>query len=571
MKKIPYGLTDYKYLIENDYYYVDKTGFIPTLEKTPDPWIYLRPRRFGKTLFTSMLFYYYDVNSEILFDTLFKNTEIYNNPTKSKNNYYVLRFDFSGIDSNDIKKIESSFVNKVNNALIRFNNYYKLGLDLRLDSTASGSLDSFITDFEGLCLDHNIYIIIDEYDKFNTILEGNADLFESILGEGGFVRTFYEVIKTAKGSCVHKVFITGVCSVSLDSMTSGFNIATNISADSEFNAMTGLSKKEVEALIKDMPKETYDIMESNYDGYSFYEPLSEDKELKHVFNSNSIMYYVSNYLRLNRPPKELMDTNIISSYEQIRNIVTIKNNPYYKEVLSEIFENRKISGKLKSNFDLSMPITRDDIISMLYYFGYLTISGYNEIDEELILKIPNKGIDKIYNQYYLAILKEYNINLEKDMIKEEVREIISEGKITLFSNLISESIKKASNDIYIGFNERSLQIMYYSALSQYQSFKTEFEYSVGDKKVDIMLISNSDNVPYNMMLEFKYVKKSKKIGDKLVKKSAREIEKEIEEKKQDGIKQLKEYGDIIDIDKSKLRKYVILFVGSSLEVLEEVI
>ncbi len=149
MKKIPYGKTDFKELIEQNCYYVDKTAYLIDMEKNADVLTYLRPRRFGKTLFTSMMFYYYDINNKNLFDALFKGTKIYNDPTPNKNNYYVLRFDFSGIgvQDKDIKEIERAFVNKVNNALTSFNDYYELGLNLRLDTIVSNSLDNFVTDF----------------------------------------------------------------------------------------------------------------------------------------------------------------------------------------------------------------------------------------------------------------------------------------------------------------------------------------------------------------------------------------------------------------------------------------
>ncbi len=598
MKKIPYNISDYKRLIMGDYYYVDKTSYLSALEEIDSKLIYLRPRRFGKTLFTSMMYYYYDVKSKDLFDTLFKDTSVYNNPTPYKNSYYVLRFDFSGITKNDYQG-NSNLMNEFNQCIYdgisefceHYGLYYTIDKSLspaaifkdfmrfyqssqmketlennKLNDENEEDINDYIGVPKKLNPNNKMYIIIDEYDNVtNSILGGDASIFRETLGSDGFIKPFYASIKRRIDTLIDRVFVTGVCSISVDAMTSGFNIATNITNDSEFNAMIGLTKKEVETLIKDMPKGTYDIMETNYDGYAFYKPILDEETkiylpLEHVFNSNSVMYYLSNYCRLNRPPEELMDKNIISSYKQIKDVIMIKNNPYYKEVLDEIFESRRISGKLKSNFDLSGEITRDDVISMLYYFGYLTIDSYNRIDKEIVFKIPNKGINQIYNDYYLAILREYNINLEMDKIKVEVREIINDGKIELLSKYISESIKNASNDIYIGFNERSLQLMYYSALSQYDVFNTYFEYPIGDKKIDIMLLRNDDDAKYNMMLEFKYIKKENK-SDKV-------IEMEVEEKKEEGIRQLKEYGKNINLD--NLRKYVIVFVTSELRVLEEV-
>ena len=237
MKKIPYGITNFKELVEQNCYYVDKTMYLSDLERAGNVLVYLRPRRFGKTLFTSMISYYYDIASSDMFDELFKDTYVYDSPTTNKNNYYILKFDFSGISTFDtnIEVLESKFKEKVLDGIDSFISKYDLDIELNYTQSAEGIFSELIRKVQ-YKLENKIYIIIDEYDNFtNALLGGQNQVFKNILGKDGFVKAFYARIKESTGSIVGKVFITGVCGVSLDSMTSGFNIATNISTYFRFN------------------------------------------------------------------------------------------------------------------------------------------------------------------------------------------------------------------------------------------------------------------------------------------------------------------------------------------------
>ena len=198
MLKIPYGISDFKTLKEDNYYYVDKTMYLEKLENIGRVLVYLRPGRFGKTLFTSMLSYYYDVNCKDEFNLLFKDTYVYDNPTKNKNNYYILKFDFSGISSNEkeIKDLEKEFTNRLIQGIEVFNKKYSTKVEVDSNNSPNGILGEFITKFNSLCLNHKLYIIIDEYDNFtNAILEGNGNRFKSIVGNEGFIKAFYAIIK----------------------------------------------------------------------------------------------------------------------------------------------------------------------------------------------------------------------------------------------------------------------------------------------------------------------------------------------------------------------------------------
>ena len=376
---------------------------------------------------------------------------------------------------------------------------------------------------------------------------------KNILSEEGFVRPFYSIIKEYSGTVIDKAFITGVCSISLDSMSSGFNISTNISNKKTLNSMLGLTHDEVKGLIKDLPNKNkiYDLLVSNYDGYLFN---GEAKE--RVFNSTLVMRFLSNYYEENTVPDNLFDSNIVSSYGKLKSIVMLNNNNCYLNIIDSLFYNRNITGTLKNSFNVNTITTPDDIVSLLYYFGYITI------DRKLnglscLFKIPNKMMDLVYNDYYMSLV--INKPLDNNELDNSITEIKNNGNISLICNMISDIIKNADNRIYNNFNERSIQLMFYSLLAKYNEFDTRFEYPVKDKFIDLMIFKNKDKSNYDIMIEFKYIKK------KEYKRSL------LERLKNTGIEQLKEYVGLLDVSKLNLKKYLVIYVGSEIKVMEEII
>ena len=541
MKKVPYGKTDFKNLIESNSIYVDKTMYLEKLEDTADTIIYLRPRRFGKTLFTSMMYYYYDINSKDLYDDLFKDTYIYNNPTKNKNNYYILKIDFSGMSSNNgtIENIEKKFKNRIIEGINKFMSYYDNYIKINEDNNSADILSFFLSSIK---LDHKIYVIIDEYDNFtNSLLDSNnIDIFQGILGKNGFVKDFYARIKEYSGSVIDRCFITGVCSISLDSMTSGFNIATNITNEYDFNSMTALEKWEIKNIIKDIPDSDYHLntMIEYYDGYCFSEGIKEK-----VFNPTLTMYYLKYLFEKGASPQRLLDSNIISNYEQIKNIVSLGD---YKEILDDIFDNGEIVSNLSVNFNLNKKISRSDIISLLYYFGYLTIkegyiSGYRFI-------IPNRVMKTIYGDYYLAILNDDLIKTYDEREFDIIDEIINNGKLDKLCDYISYLLENMDNRIFINYKEKDLQIMIYTILIRYLILDVYLEYPIGNDFIDMVIFTKN----YNYIIELKYIKKKDK---KDYKKIHNEAKKEISK---------------YTLDVENKKKFIIIFTGSNY-TLEEVV
>ena len=493
MKKIPYGISDYELLVKDNCYYVDKTMYLEKLENIGRILVFLRPRRFGKSLFTSMMSYYYDINAKDKFDELFKDTYVYNNPTCNKNNYYILKFDFSGVsDSDELSDIIKSFNSCIILGIENFVSIYKLNYTIDTSFFPADILRNFLGHFQRLNLDNKIYLMIDEYDDFtNGMLSENNELFKNILGSKGFLRNFYSVIKSFSGIVIDKTFITGVCSISLDSMSSGFNIVKNITNYPNLNSMLGLTHDDVKELVKELPNknEIYDLLANNYDGYLFNEEAKD-----RVFNSTLVMYFLDYYFMFNSIPS-LFDPNIISSYEKVKSVVMLNNNNCYLNIIDSLFYNRNVTGNLKKSFNVNVITDSDDIVSLLYYFGYITID--KKIDNESFLfKIPNKMMDLIYNDYYMSLVINKPINSNE--LEDAIAEIKNKGNISLLCNIVSDIIKNADNRIYNNFNERSIQLMFYSLLVKRDSFDTKFEYPVKDKFIDLMIFKNKDKSNYDI-------------------------------------------------------------------------
>ena len=244
--KIPYGISNYRTIAREGYAYVDKTRYIRILEEYPSPFILLlRPRRFGKSLFASVLNYYYDIAEKDNFQHLFLNTEIGHNPTTRKNSYFVLNFNFSGIASGSESELYESFRKKARNALQLFIVRYNLDVELQNSGSAADQLSEFFMSIASK-IDRSVYVIIDEYDQFaNELLSFHLPGFQNSIGRNGFVRKWYEVLKEATATIVDRIFITGVSPITLDSLTSGFNISDNISRLSLVNAIMGFTGEEI--------------------------------------------------------------------------------------------------------------------------------------------------------------------------------------------------------------------------------------------------------------------------------------------------------------------------------------
>ena len=564
MKKIPYGICNYIKLQEEGYVYIDKTSYLERLENVGSTLVYLRPGRFGKTLFTSMMYYYYDIKSKPLFDTLFKNTYVYQQPTEKKNSYYILKLDFSNIKTSNMNEleIEQEFNTKVAVGMKEFLTHYDLkGDNFDFTKASNNLLLDFFSYFHSLKLEEKLYIIVDEYDNFtNAILEGEGTRFKNLVGNEGIVKNFYSTIKEYVGlGIVDRVFMTGICPITLDSMTTGFNIATDISRDIRFTTMIGLTHEEVKSLLNEVEEEKqeeiYQLMISNYDGYLFNKEQEEKS-----FNATLVMYFLNYYYAFKKIPDSLIDINIAFNYGKVENLIKLYQNNYYQDILNDLFTTDTVTGILKEKFNLEYDFTRDDIISLLYYFGYLTIGKENIFDNSIQFKIPNQVMKETYNHYFVKILSDMKITFDSNYLRECYKELIIEGKINKITNYIKEILSKVDNRDFIQFDEKYIKLMYFTLLCGNKNFNTYTEYPTNHGYIDVMLFKNGNYSKYDIMIELKYIKKS----------DYRKNKKLLLIKKEEAKNQINHYVKDERILKGDLKKYIVIFIGEKIEIIEEI-
>ncbi len=551
--KIPYGKSDFAVLREEKYEYVDKTMYIEKLEQYINA-IYVRPRRFGKSLFTSMISYYYDIYEKDNYEKLFKGLYIYDKPTEKKNNYYILKFNFSGMNVSNRKterEIEENFNDKVKGYCNKFIEKYKLNIKLEENKSASIMLFELLSKFEKLDKKNKIYVIIDEYDHFtNGMLEGNVSEFVKSLGQGGFVRAFYEIIKEyteSTNSVIDRFFATGVAPLTLDSLTSGFNIATNISLSPKFIAMCGFTEDEVKKLVKKakLNEEVYKELEKNYDGYRFC--LDSDE---HTFNTTLVMYYLKNYVEYNKAPRDLVDSNLATTGNKIENFLNIMNPEKNYEKLVELVTTGKTSGNLVRQFELNSPrFSTDNFLSLLFYQGYITIK---EVNFDVDFCIPNYVSENLYASYFEDIIEnrdEYNI--EVSQIRSATKAFGTTGNIEEITKVICSFLSHQSVRDKENFNEKTLKYVYSLFLSLSNKFYVYGEFPALQGFADIFVEkSSSSNAKYEAVIELKYLRKDKSKGI------------DIEKLKENGIEQMKRYIKDKRLEKREnLKKFVIVFEG----------
>ena len=556
MKKLPYGISNYEELVEDGYYYVDKTMYIEKLENLAEKRIlFLRPRKFGKTLFTSMIENYYDIKKVDEFEKLYKDTYIGKNPTKLKNSYHILKFNFSGIDTTDEESTMKGFKEKTTIAIGGFIAKYGLDFYINPEQTTEGLLSSLIEAFKIQKSNEKIYVIIDEYDHFaNELLGFNTSQFKNLVSKNGKVRKWYEILKEGTESVVDRIFITGVAPITLDSLTSGFNISTDITQDESFNEMMGFTEKELIKLMTDQDieeekqKEILPVMRENYDGYKF-SLYGKEK----IYNSNMCLYFLNRYIRFDRIPTELIDVNIASDYSKLGKMLDLCKGEEREKVIEKTVSGEGIVSEIRQKFNPAIEFTETDLISMLFYLGYLTIVG--EEFEKPELSIPNRVMKEIYSDYFLKILsKDTELAVSESDYNEMLREIALEGKIDKIVEMLEKYLKNLSNRDYVKFDEKYIKLIFFCIAMNLKIFRLKSEMEVQRKYPDILLIPKDQSKGYKgVMIEFKYLKKDEK--DKL------------KEKQEEARKQIEEYGEFEEIkDLKNINKYTVVAVNDEIYV-----
>ncbi len=556
--KMPYGISNYEKIINNGYYYVDKTKYIEKLENMPETSImFLRPRKFGKTLFTSVLENYYDKNKKDKFESLYGNTYIGKNPTKNKNRYCILRFNFSGIDTSSEEATIRGFKNSTIESIKLFIGNYNIDFYINENQEAEEILNSLFTAFLLQKNEELIYVIIDEYDHFaNELLGFYPERFRTLVSKNGKVRKWYEILKKGTETIVDRIFITGVAPITLDSLTSGFNIGTDITRDVDFNDMMGFTENELVDILnnqdisKEEQKEILPIMKENYDGYKF--SLNAENQ---IYNSNMCLYFLSRYIRLKEIPNDLIDMNIASDYSKIGKMLDLCKGEKRLEILRKTVQGEKITNTIVEKFNPAIEFTEVDMISMLYYLGYLTISGNLAGIPELT--IPNKVMKEIYASYFMQLMnEEAEFRIDSSASQEILIQLATEGRIDKIVEVLRIYLNNLSNRDLIKFDEKYIKLIFYCIAMNISSYSTKSEMEVNRNYPDILLVPRDRTKGYkSIMVEFKYLKKGETA--------------KLEDKQKEAREQIERYSEFEDIKDIKgLRKYTIVVAANELYVEE---
>ncbi len=556
MKKLPYGISNYEELITDGYIYVDKTPYIEKLENLAEKRImFLRPRKFGKTLFTSTLENYYDIKKQDKFEELYKDTYIGKHPTKLKNKYHILRFNFSGIDTSTEETAINGFKSKVQSSIKLFIERYSLDFYINKEDEAESILDDLMKAFSMQKLGEKIYVIIDEYDHFaNELLGFNTDKFKELVSKNGKIRKWYEVLKEGTETVVDRIFITGVAPITLDSLTSGFNIGSDITMDEEFNEMLGFTEEELvkimqsQEISKENQKDILPIMRENYDGYKFSNYGKEK-----IYNSNMCLYFLKDYVRLKRIPERLVDVNIASDYSKIGKLLNLCKGENREEIIKKTISGEGILTEIVEKFNPSMEFREAELVSMLFYLGYLTIAGEKLGRAEL--KIPNKVMKEIYSDYFLKMIdKQAQMTIELKEYNEILEEIALEGKIDKIVEMLEKYLKNLSNRDAQRFDEKYVKLIFYSIAMNLKIYNVKSELEVEREYPDIVLIPKDRTKGYNaIMVEFKYLKKGE--------------ENKLERKQKEAREQIEKYSSKQEMqDIEKMNKYTIVVVNDKVYV-----
>ena len=584
VKQVPYGVADFATVIEQNLYYVDKTMFIPELEKQPRNLFFIRPRRFGKSIFLSMLYSYYDCTQSHKFQSLFGNLWIGQHPTPLQGKYQVLFLDFSQITGN-IDKLET-----------KFNSYLSINLDAfvrQYSEYYQAEMEEILAqeDFEekmelifkaAKAHKYHLYLIIDEYDNFTNVIlnERGEKVYHAITHADGFYR---DVFKKFKGN-FERIFMMGVSPVTLDDVTSGFNIGWNISIKPEFDEMLGFSTTDVVEMFTyykehgSIPADS-DIdaivndMKPWYDNYCFAKQALKKKT--RMFNCDMVLYYLRNYMDAGCPPEEMIDPNTRTDYGKMKKLLQFdKLDGERKGIIRKIAEEEQIVTQLYESFSAYQIPKAEIFPSLLFYYGMLTIKGTR--GSKLILGIPNNNVRK---QYYGYLEEEYQAKAYVDVnqLTDYYYDMAYDGKWEEGLRFMADAYAKVSS-VRDGIEaERNLQgfFMAYLNLNDYYITAPELELNHG--YCDFFLLPDLTHYAsqHSYILELKVL--SKKDFSAIVEGEFTEDGKPMtkaEKQWREAVEQIHRYAEAPRVEAlrqgTKLHLIIMQFEGWELKRMEEV-
>ncbi len=581
----PYGQVNYESFRADQHAFADKSAIIESLDDkgmTPYP-VLLRPRRFGKSTFIQMLKCFYDISYKDRYDEIFSGMDIYKKNLPSHNTYHVINFDFSKVNTQSSTAMLNSFFTAVANGIGNFKRRYPdfifnyQDLDQSDSVTLFNKFASAYSDYAKANSDPEnsknkkigrLYVMIDEYDNFaNQILSEDLKLFLSITGKTGFLKAFYAAMKaaTSDGDCIAKTFITGVSSVSLDSLTSGFNITINVTPYKCFNEYTGFTEEDLAILIPELVDteklgasvpEIIARMKPIYDGYCFSQYAERT-----VFNSSMCLYYLNALRQSNTflPPEKYLDPASDHDGSKLKQLFDIAKDGISDVIIAAYLENDLFFlEKLSENINLNKEAeyNYDQLLSMLYYLGYLTIDKDASDDSALALKIPNLFMSKLFAQC-IADLRLKTSRVFNDAVLDISALQTVKEDISTFAASCTEFLSSIfTNQVLTHMSEMALNLTLFTKLDSMKVFFVEMQKSLrvpGDceKFADLVITVNKGKKNECVyLIELKYAAKTEATESKI-----RSLIKEASD-------QVLKYRSALEFRNVQVRAYAMVFAGA---------
>ncbi|MBR6178717.1 MAG: AAA family ATPase [Bacteroidales bacterium] len=530
IKLLPSGINDFERIRRDNLYYVDKTQYISVLEHGDSYLFFGRPRRFGKSLFVSMLEAYYDIKNKDRFDELFSGLWIHEHPTERRGFYQVMVLDFSKVNGG-ADNVEENFNTYCGNRMIEFAEkyeefYYKgFANDIKNEKNATERIN--IITSKAKQYRNPLYLIVDEYDNFtNTILSLHDETVYLAITHGeGFYR---DLFKKFKGG-FERIFLTGVSPVTLDDLTSGFNIASYVSQYSELNQLLGFSETDVKEMIKyyhsvgkikgDLQQQTDFIISTIKpwcNNFCFSLKSFENNEPS-MYNGMMVLYYMNLYMKNGQFPDDMTAPNSMMDYGKLDHLVKLEKlmgNNLRDSIIHKAANEEYVLGVVKEHFPATELIEDENFISLMYYYGMLTIRG--KFGFRMKLSIPNNNIRK---QYYQYIINQYNQSAKIDVshLQDTFDSAAMFGEWKDMFEYVAERYKVCASNRNSIEGERNIQgyFMAYLSLCPYYLMCPEIELNHGYCDIFLMPDRRFDDVKHSYIVEFKYVNTNSSAQDVL--------------------------------------------------------
>ncbi|MBN1874611.1 MAG: AAA family ATPase [Anaerolineae bacterium] len=515
--KFPYGISDLYQIITGDYLYVDRTDRIRAIEDAGKFLLFLRPRRFGKSLLLSTLENYYDIAKADEFESLFGHLAVGAQPTALHNQYFVLKWDFSMVDPyGNADQIRGALHRYVNRRIQDFALTYRHILPIEIPIDPEDALISFLALLAAVReTPYRLYLMIDEYDNFaNEVLTASEDRYYALLSGEDLLKTVFKAAKSgAAGLGLDRMFITGVSPVVMSDITSGYNIATDIYLRPEFNDLCGFTETEVAEILqqvadgcefsRDKADEALMMMQSFYDGYCFNYDTDD-----FIYNPTMALYFLEHLQRRCQYPRQILDSNLAMDRAKIAYIARLPNGGQL--ILDVLHEEKSTSIPLLANrFGVKdmLTATKDTtfMASLLYYFGVLTLGGRTR-QAKLRLCIPNLVIERLYAEQIQEMLLP---DLAHSDAMRAAEALYSAGDMQPLCDFVEQRYFKVfDNRDYQWANELTVKTAFLTLLFNDVLYIMDSEPALQRGYADLVMIVRPDMRQYQLLdvlIEFKYV------------------------------------------------------------------